>query len=159
MPTGRLAFSFAGGRALATTVGEPVAGRWHHVVGVRDITAAELLVHVDGTLAGTLGVLGNPDTSTGPFVVGRGRLGSAPVDFLDGAVDGAVDDVRAYDRALSPAEIAALFQGGAKPTPWNRGGRRPVRRGSSGTRAAGRRRPPGPGRRRAGRGTPDACPC
>ena len=109
----RLAFSFAGGRALANTVGEPVTGRWYHVVGVRDITAGKLLVYVDGQLSGSLGVLGNADTSTGTFAVGRGKFNGSPVDFLDGAVD----DVRAYDRALSPAEISALYQGGAAATP------------------------------------------
>ncbi len=109
----RLAFSFAGARSLATTVGEPTAGRWYHVVGVRDITAGKLMVYVDGQLAGSLGVLGSTDTSTGPFVVGRGKFGGKPVDYLDGAVD----DVRAYDRALTAADVTALFQGGAKPTP------------------------------------------
>lgn len=109
----RLAFSFAGARALATTIGEPTAGQWYHLVGVRDITAGKLLVYVDGQLSGSIGLLGSADTSTGPFVVGRGKFGGNPVDYLDGAVD----DVRAYDRALTAADITALFQGGAKPTP------------------------------------------
>ncbi len=107
----RLAFSFAGGRALANTVGEPRPGQWYHLVGVRDAAAGQLLVYVDGQLAGSVAAPG-ADASTGTFAVGRGRWEGNPVDFLDGAAD----DVRAYDRALTATEIAALHQGGAAAT-------------------------------------------
>jgi len=109
----RLAFSFAGARALASDVGVPKTGQWYHVVGVRDINVGKLSIYVDGQLAGSLGVLGNADKSTGTFAVGRGKFGGKPVDFLDGAVD----DTRVFDRALSASEVAALYQGGAAPTP------------------------------------------
>jgi hypothetical protein len=33
----RLAFSFVGVRALANTVGQPVADQWQHLVGVRHV--------------------------------------------------------------------------------------------------------------------------
>jgi len=57
-------------------------------------------------------VLGNADTGTGNLVVGRGKYGGNPVDFLHGAVD----DVRVYDRALSAAEVATLYAGNASPS-------------------------------------------
>jgi hypothetical protein len=100
----RLAFSFAGVRALASNV-VPQTGVWYHVVGVRDITKSTLTVYVNGAQAGQASVLGNADVATGPMTVGRGKFGGNPVDYLNGAVD----DVRAFDRALSSAEVAELY--------------------------------------------------
>ncbi|MFP3463980.1 LamG-like jellyroll fold domain-containing protein [Leifsonia sp. SIMBA_070] len=100
----KLAFSFAGIRALANDVAvQPNV--WYHVVGVRDVTASTLTVYVNGAKAGQASVLGNADTATGPLTVGRGKFGGNPVDYLSGAVD----DVRAFDRALSADEVAQLF--------------------------------------------------
>ncbi len=44
------------------------------------------------------------DASTGNTVIGRGKFGGNPVDFWPGAID----EVRVFDRALSPAEAAQL---------------------------------------------------
>ena len=104
----RWAFSFVGARALASDVGEPVPGRWYHLVGVRDVTDSTLAIYVDGVEAGTASVLGTADVATGDLVVGRGKYGGDPVDHLTGTVD----DVRAYDRALSSSEVAELFAAG-----------------------------------------------
>ncbi|MGW6282535.1 LamG-like jellyroll fold domain-containing protein [Kribbella sp. NPDC055071] len=100
----RLAFAALGTRAVAKdVVVQP--GRWYHLVGVRDITASTLTIYVDGQKAGSTSVLGFGDKATGPLTVGRGRFGGGPVDFLNGSVDG----VRVFDRALSAAEVTALF--------------------------------------------------
>ncbi|MEU5260507.1 LamG-like jellyroll fold domain-containing protein [Amycolatopsis sp. NPDC021455] len=101
----RLAFSFVGTRALAPTAPEP--NRWYHLVGVRDAAAGTLKLYVDGQLAATKSVcLG--EASTGHTVIGRGKYGGNPVDFLDGAVD----QVHVYDRALSDSDVNALFTSG-----------------------------------------------
>jgi hypothetical protein len=101
----RLAFSFVGTRALAPTA--PEANRWYHVVGVRDAASGTLKLYVDGQLAATKSVcLG--DASTGHTVIGRGKYGGGPVDYLDGAVD----QVHVYDRALSDADVSALYSSG-----------------------------------------------
>lgn len=100
----RLAFSALGTRAVAKDV-TVQPGRWYHLVGVRDLTASTLTIYVDGQLAGQTSVLGFGDKATGPLTVGRGRFGGGPVDFLDGSVDG----VRIFDRALSPAEVTTLY--------------------------------------------------
>lgn len=101
----RLAFSFVGTRALAPTA--PEANRWYHVVGVRDAVSGTLKLYVDGQLAATKSVcLG--DASTGHTVIGRGKYGGGPVDYLDGAVD----QVHVYDRALSDADVSALYSSG-----------------------------------------------
>lgn len=104
----QFAFSFASARALATTVGTPKVGQWYHLVGVRDLSKSQLQIYVDGTLAGSVSVLGNGDTGTGNLAVGRGKFGGKPVDYLDGAVD----EVKVFDRAVTPAEVTALFAEG-----------------------------------------------
>jgi len=101
----RWAFSFASTRALANTVGSPQVGRWYHLTGVRDVTTSTLRIYVDGQPSGSASVLGNPDTATGNLLVGRGEFGGKPVDYLAGAVD----DVKAFDRALSAQDVAALY--------------------------------------------------
>ncbi|MEU0536262.1 LamG-like jellyroll fold domain-containing protein [Amycolatopsis tolypomycina] len=101
----RLAMSFVGTRALASTAPEP--NRWYHVVGVRDAASGTLKLYVDGQLAATKSVcLG--EASTGHTVIGRGKYGGNPVDFLNGAVD----QVHVYDRALSDADVSALYSSG-----------------------------------------------
>ena len=103
------AFSFPNVRARATTVGLPKAGVWYHLVGVRDISTSSLKIYVDGKLSGSASILGGGDTATGNLAVGRGKYGGNPVDFLNGAVD----NVKVFDRALSAAEVAALNTAGA----------------------------------------------
>ncbi|MDX3192208.1 glycoside hydrolase family 2 TIM barrel-domain containing protein [Streptomyces sp. MN03-5084-2B] len=101
----RLAMSFVGTRALAPTAPEP--NRWYHLVGVRDAASGTLKLYVDGQLAATKSVcLG--EASTGHTVIGRGKYGGGPVDYLDGAVD----QVHVYDRALSDADVSALYSSG-----------------------------------------------
>ena len=101
----KLAFSFIGTRALAPSTVEP--SRWYHLVGVRDASAGTLKLYVDGQPAATRSVcLG--EASNGHTVIGRGQYGGNPVDFLDGAVD----QVHLYDRALSDAEVNTLYGSG-----------------------------------------------
>jgi len=101
----KLAFSFIGTRALAPSTVEP--NRWYHLVGVRDASAGTLKLYVDGQPAATRSVcLG--EASSGHTVIGRGQYGGNPVDFLDGAVD----QVHVYDRALSDAEVSTLYSSG-----------------------------------------------
>jgi Concanavalin A-like lectin/glucanases superfamily len=96
--------------------GAPALTTWTHLVGVFDADAHTVTLYVNG--------VAQPSTShtivfdaTGPLQVGRVKeFGS----FLDGsegllglgAWSGRVDDVRAYRRALTPAEITAVYNGG-----------------------------------------------
>ncbi|GAB3002459.1 glycoside hydrolase family 2 [Amycolatopsis acidiphila] len=101
----KLAFSFVGTRALAPVT--PEANRWYHLVGVRDASSGTLTLYVDGQPAATQSAcLG--DAASGHTVLGRGQYGGGPVDFLDGAVD----QVHVYDRALTAAEVSTLYGSG-----------------------------------------------
>ncbi|NHC16580.1 LamG domain-containing protein, partial [Motilibacter deserti] len=99
----RWAFSYPGVRALAQNLGEPQVGRWYHLTGVRDVTAGELRIYVDGQLAGKASVCGGAE-DPGNLVIGRGKFNGNPVDYFPGAIDA----VHVYDRVLSDAEIASL---------------------------------------------------
>ncbi len=98
----RFAMSFPGLRALAPDT--PVVGQWYHLAGVRDAARGELKLYVDGELVATRSACSLDGPSDGHTVIGRAKFGGNPVDF----VDGTVDQVHLYDRALTPEEVAAL---------------------------------------------------
>jgi hypothetical protein len=102
----KFAMSFAGVRALASF--KPTVGQWYHLVGVRDTVKGELRLYVDGALAGTASACLPQAAPTGNTLIGRGKYGGNPVDYLDGTVD----QVHLYDRALSGDEIKQLYDSG-----------------------------------------------
>jgi hypothetical protein len=78
---------------------------WHHIVGVYDSVAQTMHVYVDGVqsdgaISGTPPAL-QRDSSQNV------NLGRRPTN--EAYFDGALDDARIYNRALSAAEIQALF--------------------------------------------------
>ena len=74
--------------------------QWHHVVGFYD--GANMWLYVDGVLDS--GRVAGPQVldTTAPVILGRSYAGSFSV------FDGAIDQVRIYDRALNGAEITNL---------------------------------------------------
>ncbi len=77
-------------------------GTWHHICVTYDGTRARL--YADGGLF-----------AEGPrnwnLVLSRARIGRS-VDDAAEYWDGMVDDVRLYDRVLSPGEISVLYEAG-----------------------------------------------
>jgi hypothetical protein len=88
-------------RALSTAA--PVVGTWTHLAGVYDASAGQLRLYVNGTAAGTAAYTGGWH-APGPFRIGQGRWNAAAADFFPGSID----DVRAYDRVLTAAEVASV---------------------------------------------------
>jgi chitodextrinase len=87
---------------------------WYHVAGVYDSAARTLNIYVNGALAnGTLSAPVPASQSDAPVNVNIGRRTGG---FY---IDGVVDDVRVYNRALSLGEIqadmAAAINGGGTP--------------------------------------------
>jgi hypothetical protein len=80
----------------------PRTGDWQHLVGVYDSSAGQLRLYVDGARAGTA-AFRSGWASSGDFTVGRGLFGS-PADWFSGRID----QVRAWSRALSDSDVAAL---------------------------------------------------
>jgi prepilin-type N-terminal cleavage/methylation domain-containing protein len=76
-----------------------------HLVGFTYV-APQLVLYFDGVQAGSNGGITPPNTPSGPVTIGRrGYLGTA-------YFPGLIDDVRIYNRALSAAQIAAMYNGG-----------------------------------------------
>ena len=82
---------------------DPVAGQWYQLTGVFDAAASTLALYVDGTRQATVAAPAGW-AGTGHLVIGRGKYGGNPVDY----VDGSIDDVRAYSGALTAADAARL---------------------------------------------------
>ena len=92
---------------IATVVGPaPTIGTWYHVAGVYNKAAGTIELFVNGTSQGTTAAA-TVWTANGHTVIGRAKWNGAPVDF----VNGAIDDVRFYDRPLSAVEVAQLAAG------------------------------------------------
>ncbi|MEU3795654.1 LamG-like jellyroll fold domain-containing protein [Streptomyces fructofermentans] len=99
---GAFAFSTPGGKRARLET-KPELGQWYHLVGVRDSASNEIKLYLDGKLVATAEA-GPADVSTGPLAVGRARWGGGNVDFWHGSVD----QVQAFDKALTAEEVSAL---------------------------------------------------
>ena len=82
-----------------SSTGTPVTGTWRHIVGTIDGTNAKL--YVDGVLV---------DTTSATQPIPTGSSTKNYIGYIDGfsRYDGKLDDIRAYDRALTQAEITHL---------------------------------------------------
>jgi alpha-L-arabinofuranosidase len=87
---------------------DPVVGQWYLLTGVHDADAQTNSLYVNGVLQGTVPVP-DPWAASGHLVIGRAKFAGNEVDF----VDGAIDDVRVYDRALTAEQIAQLATNGS----------------------------------------------
>ncbi|MFF3335864.1 LamG domain-containing protein [Streptomyces sp. NPDC002888] len=82
--------------AVSTDAAKPAV--WTHLTGVWDGTRIHL--YVDGALQSSVDATVSWAATEG-FNIGRARYDSAPVNRFKGSID----DVRAYDRALTAAEV------------------------------------------------------
>jgi hypothetical protein len=98
-------FNLAKQGFVVTSEKEYEPGAWHHVVGAFDQAAATLTLYVDGEVAGQKPFTGEHFQYGGDFFIGCASPGSAVYGYW---FNGAVDDVRVYNRALSALEVRAL---------------------------------------------------
>jgi hypothetical protein len=87
-------------RALSAAA--PALGTWTHLAGVYNAGSGQLLLYVNGTLNGSASFTA-PWSANRGLQVGRGLWGGAAADFFPGAID----EVRAFRRVLSAAEVAS----------------------------------------------------
>ncbi|MEU4832096.1 LamG-like jellyroll fold domain-containing protein [Streptosporangium sp. NPDC023615] len=78
------------------------ADTWTHLVGIYDAGASKIRIYVDGVLSGEADYQPAETVTGGPFRIGGYRSG---FQFLQGSVD----DMRLYQRALSLADIKKLY--------------------------------------------------
>jgi hypothetical protein len=108
MSGGRFDFAQRGSDSTASTLVQvnglaPTIGTWYYVVGVYDQPNNRIQLYVNGVSQGTATV---PAAwrATGHTAIGRAKWNGASVDF----VNGALDETRFFDRALTASEIVAL---------------------------------------------------
>jgi hypothetical protein len=82
----------------------PELGRWYHLVGVRDAATGQISLYVDGKRAATT-ASGPNYVGSGPLAVGRAKWNGDDTDFWNGAVD----EVQAWDHALTDEEVSSLY--------------------------------------------------
>ncbi|WP_432838080.1 LamG-like jellyroll fold domain-containing protein [Dactylosporangium sp. CA-092794] len=87
----------------ATSTNPPVLGQWTHLTGVYDATAGEMRLYVNGVLQSAVSRPANW-SATGAFVVGRAKWAGAATNLWSGGID----DVRAYQKVLTPDQVATL---------------------------------------------------
>ena len=89
-------------------------GRWHHVAGVaRRLPPQAPMIFVDGQLRAQNGrniTLANIDSNAPVWIARHHSNSYVPRDNI--YFEGDVDELSFYRRALSPAEIGALFRAG-----------------------------------------------
>jgi len=85
----------------------PTAGVWHDLVARSSGTSFDL--YVDGVLAASTTYSLPLESSPMPLLIGRRNSD----DGRDFSIDGRIDDVAIWNRALSATEIATLWNGGA----------------------------------------------
>ncbi|WP_030180117.1 LamG domain-containing protein [Streptomyces sp. NRRL S-813] len=76
-------------------------GVWTHVAGVFDAGNKKISLYVNGRLQATAAA-GTPWKASGPLQIGRGLWNDAFTDYLQGSVD----EVSVWQRALTPEELA-----------------------------------------------------
>ncbi|MCW3059600.1 MAG: abfA [Capsulimonas sp.] len=103
--THRFALTMHPYHADSTT--SPVVGQWYHIAGVYDAPTKTLAIFVNGALEGTTQIPA-PTRANGATVIGRAKFMGNYTDF----VAGSIGDVRMYDAALLPIDIASLYSAG-----------------------------------------------
>ncbi|MFJ9211664.1 LamG-like jellyroll fold domain-containing protein [Streptomyces sp. NPDC102264] len=95
------------GEDEAESAGPPAMDTWQHLTGVFDAEKRQIRLYVDGRLQSTAAHRSTWNAN-GSFTVGRGLWEGDEADQYKGYVD----DVRAYQRAMSASEISALASAG-----------------------------------------------
>ncbi len=86
-------------------------GRWYHIAGVRDSSAGEARLFVDGVLEASLADTTGTflEVNSVPWNIGN-TPGNGTIKF---PWNGLIDEVEIFDRALTDAEIKAIFEAGS----------------------------------------------
>jgi hypothetical protein len=85
-------------------------GRFHHIVGVRDTAADEVRLYVDGILESSVADQTGTFVEVNPIPWNIGNTSGLISKF---PWNGLIDEVGIYNRALSSAELQAIFNAGS----------------------------------------------
>lgn len=95
------------------TTAEPTLDVWHHFAVTYDRAGSRYSVYVDGTLRADNVNAERPDPGPVQWAIGHPEN---PVTYIGDSWRGALDDIRIYNRILSPKDIKAIYaEGGVEP--------------------------------------------
>jgi hypothetical protein len=98
--------------SVTSSIGSVTTGIWYHVVGVK--TAGTIALYVNGTVAGQTTLGPDNDTNTSDLWIGAHQsVDATGVPRAAAFTNGLIDEVAIYNRALSAAEISALYAAGS----------------------------------------------
>ena len=89
----------------ATALGTPTAGNWYHLCAIYNASTANMYLYVNGTAYGPAA------HATAWNATGHATIGSVWWGARQNYLDGRVDDIRFYNRALSGTEVSTLYAG------------------------------------------------
>ncbi|OAH14145.1 LamG-like jellyroll fold domain-containing protein [Streptomyces jeddahensis] len=89
----------------ATASSAPTLNTWTHLVGVFDATTGSMKLYVNGAQAGSATDT-SPWTGTGPLSIGGTKTAGGTTSDV---VNGEVDNVQTYQRALTASEVSSLY--------------------------------------------------
>lgn len=106
-PTGVVTYGPGGGSLLATGTKVIGIGQWHMVTSVYTLANQQLSIYVDGVLNTVSNNILSPSSAiTANLYIGMDNPGVSPTGYY---LQGALDDLRIYNRALSVKEIQKLL--------------------------------------------------
>ena len=89
----------------ATALGTPTAGNWYHLCATYNASTTNMHLYVNGTVYGPT-AHATVWNATGHAIIGSDWSGTRQ-HYLNGRID----DIRLYNRALSGTEVSALYAG------------------------------------------------
>jgi len=96
------------GGSSATGVGDLCDGDWHHLCIVWDNSTTTAIIYEDGVPVITnTSATGTLNPATQPFYIG------AETSVPSNPIQGKVDEVALWDTALSPTDVAAVYNSGS----------------------------------------------
>jgi len=105
----KIEFRWAPGSSTMSSTADISADTWYHVVATYDFASNEANLYIDGTLDNTAsGLTPQPIATDDIMRFGQNTNGNEELN-------GQLDDVRIYNRALSAGEITALYNLGDCP--------------------------------------------
>jgi hypothetical protein len=96
-------YTAAGSAVTYKPDAKTLVNQWHLIVGTMDIDASIRVLYWDGQPVAQDKDAGKP-MKTGKFTIGKSSV------FHERFFNGAIDEVAIWDRALSPADVTAIYQ-------------------------------------------------